>query len=164
MDDAAAPDDRGRLSALLRLWPYARPYRGLIAVTFGAALLATLAQLAVPLITAALVDGPIAEGDRAGLVPLLGLALVFGVAEAGLFFLRRWAMTRSCLAIERDLRGALYERLQRLPVSFHDRWPSGQLLSRASRASRRSSPVEVRTGPATARPESRRVPRRSARR
>ncbi|SOC47303.1 ATP-binding cassette, subfamily B [Blastococcus aggregatus] len=132
MDDAAAPDDRGRLSALLRLWPYARPYRGLIAVTFAAALLATLAQLAVPLITAALVDGPIADGDRAGLVPLLGLALLFGVAEAGLFFLRRWAMTRSCLAIERDLRGALYERLQRLPVSFHDRWPSGQLLSRAS--------------------------------
>ena len=132
--DAAAPpsDDRGRLSALRRLWPYARPYRGLIALTFAAALLATLAQLAVPLITAAVVDGPIAEGDRAGLVPLLGLALVFGVAEAGLFFLRRWAMTQSCLAIERDLRGALYERLQRLPVAFHDRWPSGQLLSRAS--------------------------------
>ncbi|CAA9301001.1 MAG: hypothetical protein AVDCRST_MAG48-1317, partial [uncultured Friedmanniella sp.] len=42
------PDDRGRLSALRRLWPYARPYRGLIALTFAAALLATLAQLAVP--------------------------------------------------------------------------------------------------------------------
>jgi ATP-binding cassette subfamily B protein len=133
MDAAATPsDDRGRLSALRRLWPYARPYRGLIALTFAAALLATLAQLAVPLITAAVVDGPIADGDRAGLVPLLGLALLFGVAEAGLFFLRRWAMTQSCLAIERDLRGALYERLQRLPVAFHDRWPSGQLLSRAS--------------------------------
>jgi ATP-binding cassette, subfamily B, bacterial len=133
MDAAATPsDDRGRLSALRRLWPYARPYRGLIALTFAAALLATLAQLAVPLITAAVVDGPIAEGDRAGLVPLLGLALLFGVAEAALFFLRRWAMTESCLAIERDLRGALYQRLQRLPVAFHDRWPSGQLLSRAS--------------------------------
>ena len=43
MDAAAtAPDDRGRLSALRRLWPYARPYRGLIALTFAAALLATL--------------------------------------------------------------------------------------------------------------------------
>src|SRR5690349_8819634 len=132
MDAAAAPDDRGRLSALLRLWPYALPYRGLIAATFAAALLATLAQLAVPLLTAAIVDGPIAEGDRAGLVPLLGLALLFGVAEAVLFFIRRWAMNKSCLKIERDLRGALYERLQRLPVAFHDRWASGQLLSRAS--------------------------------
>jgi ATP-binding cassette subfamily B protein len=127
----AAPD-RGRLSALLRLWPFARPYRGLMALTFSAALLATLAQLAVPLVTAAVVDGPIADGDRAGLIPLLALALVFGVAEAALFFLRRWAMNRSCLRIERDLRDTLYQRLQRLPVAFHDRWASGQLLSRAT--------------------------------
>jgi ATP-binding cassette subfamily B protein len=129
---AAPPDDRGRLSALLRLWPFARPYRGLIVLTFTAALLATLAQLAVPLLTAAVVDGPIADGDRWALVPLLGLALIFGVAEAALFFLRRWAMNRSSLRIERDLRDALYQRLQRLPVAFHDRWGSGQLLSRAS--------------------------------
>jgi ATP-binding cassette subfamily B protein len=127
-----APDDRGRLSALLRLWPFARPYRGLMALTFSAALLATLAQLAVPLLTAAVVDGPIADGDRAALVPLLALALVFGVAEAALFFLRRWAMNRSCLRIERDLRDTVYQRLQRLPVAFHDRWASGQLLSRAT--------------------------------
>jgi ATP-binding cassette subfamily B protein len=133
-DDAPAPipDDRGRLSALLRLVPFARPYRGLIAGTFLAALLATLAQLAVPLLTAAVVDGPIADGDRAGLVPLLALALLFGVAEAALFFLRRWAMNRSCLRIERDLRDAIYSRLQRLPVAFHDQWASGQLLSRAT--------------------------------
>jgi ATP-binding cassette, subfamily B, bacterial len=128
----AVPDDRGRLSALMRLVPFARPYRGLLALTFLAALLASLAQLAVPLIIAAVVDGPIASGDRAGLIPLVGLALVFGVAEAALFFLRRWAMNRSCLRIERDLRDALYARLQRLPVSFHDRWASGQLLSRAT--------------------------------
>src|SRR3954449_11509109 len=128
----APPDDRGRLSALLRLWPFTRPYRGLVVLTFTAALLATLAQLAVPLVTAAIVDGPIVDGDRAGLIPLLGLALLFGVAEASLFFLRRWAMNKSCLRIERDLRDTLYQRLQRLPVSFHDRWASGQLLSRAT--------------------------------
>ena len=126
------PSDRGRLSALLRLWPFARPYCGLMVLTFSAALLATLAQLAVPLVTAAVVDGPIADGDRAGLVPLLGLALLFGVAEGALFFLRRWAMNKSCLRIERDLRDSLYQRLQRLPVAFHDRWASGQLLSRAT--------------------------------
>jgi ATP-binding cassette subfamily B protein len=129
---AAPTDDRGRLSALLRLVPFARPYRGLIALTFTAALLASLAQLAVPLLTAAVVDGPIADRDRGALVPLLGLALLFGVAEAALFFLRRWAMNRSSLRLERDLRDALYQRLQRLPVAFHDRWGSGQLLSRAT--------------------------------
>ncbi|WP_040337392.1 ABC transporter ATP-binding protein [Candidatus Blastococcus massiliensis] len=134
MDDARDTPhaDRTGLSALRLLLPYIRPYRRLVALTFGAALLATLTQLAVPLITAAVVDGPIADGDRAGLWPLLGLALAFGIAEAVLFFVRRWAMNRSCLQIERDLRDALYQRLQRLPVAFHDRWASGQLLSRAT--------------------------------
>jgi ATP-binding cassette subfamily B protein len=125
------PARTGRITALLRLVPFARPYRGLLALTFTGALLASLAQLAVPLIVAAVVDGPLADGDRAGLVPLLGLALLFGVAEAALFFLRRWAMNRSSLQLERDLRDTLYARLQRLPMSFHDRWASGQLLSRA---------------------------------
>jgi ATP-binding cassette, subfamily B, bacterial len=124
--------ERGRLSALLRLWPYARPYRWWLVVTVVSALLASLAQLAVPLIIEGVVDGPLADGDRAGLVPYVGLALLFGVAEAVLFFVRRWAMNHSSLRLERDLRDALYQRLQRLPVSFHDRWASGQLLSRAS--------------------------------
>jgi ATP-binding cassette subfamily B protein len=124
--------DRGRLSSLARLWPFARPYRSLLALTFTGALVAMLAQLVIPLVTRAVVDGPIAHGDRAGLVPLLALALGFGIAEAALFFLRRWAMTVSSLQIERDLRDALYQRLQRLPVAFHEGWSSGQLLSRAT--------------------------------
>jgi ATP-binding cassette subfamily B protein len=128
----AADQDRGRLSSLTRLWPFARPYRGLIALTFTGALLANLTQLTIPLVTQRIVDGPISRGDRAGLVPLLGLALAFGVAEAALFFLRRWAMNISSLQIERDLRDTLYQRLQRLPVAFHEGWSSGQLLSRAT--------------------------------
>src|SRR3954447_21101494 len=132
MSETPAPDHRGRLSSLARLWPFARPYRGLVALTFAGALLADLAQLTVPLVARAVVDGPIARGDRAGLVPLLGLALVFGVAEAVLFFLRRGAMNISSLQLERDLRNPLYQRLQRLPVAFHEGWSSGQLLARAT--------------------------------
>ena len=133
MSEPPAPaPERGRLSALRRLLPFARPYTGLVVLTFLGALLATLAQLVVPLVTRAIVDGPIADGDRAALVPLLGLAPGFGIAEAFLFFLRRWAMNRSSLQIERDLRETVYRRLQRLPVAFHDQWSSGQLLSRAT--------------------------------
>src|SRR3954469_9727155 len=128
----AASDDRGRLSSLARLWPFARPYRGVLVLTFTGALLATLTQLVIPLVTRAVIDGPIASGDRAGLLPLLALALGFGIAEAALFFLRRWAMNIGSLQIERDLRDTLYQRLQRLPVPFHEGWSSGQLLSRAT--------------------------------
>ena len=36
------------------------------------------------------------------------------------------------LSIERDIRNDFYGHLQRLSVSFHDRWGTGQLLSRAT--------------------------------
>jgi len=129
---SANPEAGPRLASLKRLWPYIRPYRGLVLVTLFGALGATLVQIAIPLITQDVIDGPIADLDKAGLIPLGLLALAFGVAEAFLFFLRRWAMTKSSLAMERDLRDHIYAHLLRLPVAFHDRWSSGQLLSRAS--------------------------------
>ncbi len=45
-------------------------------------------------------------------------------------WLRRWFVLGPATKVEYDLRKGFYARLQRLPVSFHDRWQSGQLLSR----------------------------------
>ncbi|MDR4215712.1 ABC transporter ATP-binding protein, partial [Bacillus paralicheniformis] len=71
------------------------------------------------------------RGDTAGLLwPVLGVALL-GSAEAGLFYFRRKVLARPTTHIEAQMRRDLYAHLQRLPVAFHDRWQSGQLLSRA---------------------------------
>jgi ATP-binding cassette subfamily B protein len=101
-------------------------------VMIAAALLSQLAPVAVPLVTRHIIDGPLRAGDRGALLPLALLVLALGVAESAMILTRRWVMTRSALGIETDLRDALYRHLQRLPVSFHDRWQSGQLLSRAT--------------------------------
>ena len=93
---------------------------------------AMLAQALIPLITGRIIDGPIRHHNTAGIWPLAGLALAFGLAEAVLFFVRRYAMALGALGIETDMRRDLFAHLQRLPVAFHDRWASGQLLSRAS--------------------------------
>jgi ATP-binding cassette subfamily B protein len=93
---------------------------------------AMLAQALIPLVTGRIVDGPIRHHDTAAIWPLAGLALAFGLAEAVLFFVRRYAMALAALGIETDMRRDLFAHLQRLPVGFHDRWASGQLLSRAS--------------------------------
>lgn len=129
---ATTPAATPRLASLRRLWPYIRPYRALVLLTLIGALGATLVQIAIPLITQHVIDGPIADRDKAGLIPLGLLATAFGAIEAVLFFLRRWAMTKSSLSMERDLRDHIYRHLLSLPVAFHDRWSSGQLLSRAS--------------------------------
>ncbi len=97
-----------------------------------AALGATLVGVAVPLLTKDLIDGPIAHHDKAALWPLGGLVLLFGIAEATLFWLRRWFLQRAALGIEADIRNAFFRHLQKLPVAFHDSWQSGQLVSRMS--------------------------------
>jgi ATP-binding cassette subfamily B protein len=122
----------GSLKDLLRLWPWLRPYRGYLIFMLVVATCAMVVQSILPIITAKLIDGPIAHHDRSGMYPLIGLAMLFGVLEACLFAIRRRAMTTSALAIETELRRDFYQHLQRLPVSFHDRWPSGQLLSRVT--------------------------------
>jgi ATP-binding cassette subfamily B protein len=91
---------------------------------------AMLAQAVVPIVVGRVIDGPIRHHDIAGLWALCGLALLLGCTEVALFFARRRAMALAALGVETDLRRDLFAHVQRLPVSFHDRWPSGQLLSR----------------------------------
>ncbi|MER5401500.1 ABC transporter ATP-binding protein [Streptomyces sp. NPDC002599] len=132
--DAAAADhpDRSTVRSLLRLWPYVRPVRARL---FGAAFVAVVASclsLVFPLILKWMVDGPVAGRDPAGVWLGALYLLLLGIAEAGLFGLRRWLVARPLAGVEADMRAGLYRHLQRLPVAFHDRWASGQLLSRAT--------------------------------
>jgi ATP-binding cassette subfamily B protein len=118
------------VATLLRLRTWARPHRRAITFMFASATGAMLAQALVPIVIGHVIDGPIKHHDILGLWALSGLALLLGVTEAGLFFARRRAMAIAALGVETDLRRDLFAHLQRLPVAFHDRWPSGQLLSR----------------------------------
>jgi len=119
------------LRALGRLYPYARPALPRIGLGMLAALLAGLVALAIPQILQRLVDGPLSNRDPSQIWPAVSIVLGLGVLEAIMIALRRWFVLTPGTHIEADMRGALYARLQDLPVTFHDRWPSGQLLSRA---------------------------------
>jgi ATP-binding cassette subfamily B protein len=129
---AAVTRDPGSIETLLRLRRWTRPHRRTIVFMIVTACGAMLAQAVVPLVAGRIVDGPIAHHDPAGIWPLAGVALLLGIAEAVLFFARRYAMASAALGAETDARQELFGHLQRLPVAFHDRWPSGQLLSRAT--------------------------------
>ena len=95
------------------------------------ALLAGVVALLIPQVLRSLVDGPLQSGDSAQVWPAFWMVLVLGVIEAIMIALRRWFVLTPGTHIEARMRNALYQHLQELPVSFHDRWPSGQLLSRA---------------------------------
>lgn len=129
-------DRRGRAkpprhsASLWRLRTYLRPYaaRFVLMVVFG--LLGVGATVVVPLVTRAVIDGPVADSDQVGLWTLGLFAAGLGVLEALLTFLRRWIVAVGTVGSETGIRLDLYAKLQRLPMAFHDRWPSGQLLSR----------------------------------
>jgi ATP-binding cassette subfamily B protein len=103
-----------------------------------AALLGAGAEIAIPLLTKAAIDGPIAASARSGshtyalLIPIGLAAIGLGVAEVALNLLRRWSQSAAVAGLEQSMRDDIYQHLQRLEPGFHDKWQSGQLLSRAT--------------------------------
>jgi len=125
------PDTVGTFAAIRRLYPYAKPAMPRIYLGMVSALLAGLVALLIPQVLKSLVDGPLQSGDQAQIWPAFLLVLGLGILEAVMIALRRFWVLAPGTHIEARMRNALYMKLQTLPVSFHDRWPSGQLLSRA---------------------------------
>ncbi|MFF7643497.1 ABC transporter transmembrane domain-containing protein [Streptomyces canus] len=128
----ASTRNRSAVKTLLRLWPYVRPARARLGTAALVAVLASCTGLMIPLVLKWMVDGPVADGDTAGVWLGALYLLLLGFAEALLFGLRRWLVARPLSHVEAEMRAGLYRHLQRLPVAFHDRWASGQLLSRAT--------------------------------
>ncbi|MFI6964845.1 ABC transporter ATP-binding protein [Streptomyces sp. NPDC050255] len=131
-EEHVAPKDRSAAQSLLRLWPYVKPVRTRL---FGAALIAIVASclgLVIPLVLKWIVDGPVAHQDPGGVWLGALFLLLLGITEAVLFGVRRWMVARPLAGVEASMRADLYRHLQRLPVAFHDRWSSGQLLSRGT--------------------------------
>lgn len=119
------------LAALRRLTPYVRQVRAPLVVAVAATLFASVCGLTIPLVMQRIVDGPVASHDLARLPWLVGLVLALGCLEAAAYYTRRRMVAGPTTWVESQMRADLYHHLQRLPIAFHDRWASGQLLSRA---------------------------------
>ncbi len=117
---------------------YLRPYYGQLAFMLVAALLGSFAEIIIPLLAKAAIDGPIASaasthGRGDGPLVLIGLgAIALGVTEVAFNLVRRWVQATAVVNLEQAMRDDLYAHLQRLEPGFHDSWQSGQLLSRGT--------------------------------
>ncbi len=125
-----SPTSVGTVRALARLYPFARAALPRLILGTIASLLSNVVALAIPQVLRGLVDGPLSTGDSSLVVPIVLVVVVLGVSEALLFALRRVFALIPTTHVEAGMRNAFYAKLQDLPVSFHDRWASGQLLSR----------------------------------
>lgn len=122
-----------KTSALRTLWrlvPYAKRALPRIALGTVAAISAHMFALSIPQFLQDLVNSLVSGGVDA-LLPATLLILLLGFLEASMVLLRRWLVLTPGTHVEAGMRNSLFSKLQNLPVSFHDKWPSGQLLSRA---------------------------------
>jgi len=120
------------VATLLRIFPYAKKALPRISLGILAALAAHGFALAIPQVLRDLINELETVSTLDALYFSVILVLIMGILEAVMVLLRRWLVLTPGTYVESGLRSTLYAKLQDLPVSFHDRWPSGQLLSRAT--------------------------------
>ncbi|GAA1129943.1 ABC transporter ATP-binding protein [Citricoccus alkalitolerans] len=120
------------LEAIRRLSPYLDGIRWRWVAGLVSAMLAGLVALSIPQVIQQLVNSVLRPGgSTADVWGAVWLMAGLGIAEGLLIFGRRFFILPPAAGVENRARIALFTRLQRLPVSFHDSWPSGQLLSRS---------------------------------
>jgi ABC-type multidrug transport system fused ATPase/permease subunit len=113
-----------------RAWIYARAYPGLVAGTFGTAILGTLAGLVFPKATGLLVDRVLEHHQATLLLPYVLLVAVSFVLRDGLNAVRIILNNTFEQKVVFDLRRDLYATLQRLPLRWYDQRATGDIITR----------------------------------
>jgi ATP-binding cassette subfamily B protein len=123
---------RSNARTFARLLQFLRPYRWSLGVSALLAILSQGAAIGVLVLTGFVVDELSGGRDQRRLTFLILAILGVGVVKALLMLGRRFISGKQALAVEWDMRDALYARLLRLSFGFYDRHQTGQLMSRAT--------------------------------
>ena len=115
-----------------RLVRYLRPYRAAVALTLVTLVLAEFAMLMPPQILRWAIDGPIRDGDPAGLLPVAASLLGVFVASFAVRTATEYVGSMTAQKVMRDLRGRIFAHLQEMPLEFYDRNPTGRLMTRVT--------------------------------
>lgn len=132
ISDAQVTDNSTLWMALGKLSPHLMTIRWPLILGLLTALAASVVALLIPQVYRNLVNSSLHRGsDASGLWIGVAIVLGLGLLEAGLLILRRQFVLVPATMVETKMRTNFYRHLQQLAVEFHDRWGSGQLLSRA---------------------------------
>jgi ATP-binding cassette subfamily B protein len=129
-DVDAVKDARIGRATWRRVWGFAKPYRGTIAVFLSFILVAALLALVPPLVVREILDHAIPDANRGQIWWLAGIAVAAALTDAVLQIGQRWCSARVGEGLIADLRRALFAKVQRLPVAFFTRTPTGAITSR----------------------------------
>ena len=129
-DADAVKGARMKRASLRRAWQFSSPYKWQIFGFLVAIVASALFALAPPLLFRAILDRAIPQQNR-GLITTLAIILVVAaIADAGLAITQRWLSSSIGEGLIYDLRVALFDKVQRMPIAFFTRTQTGALISR----------------------------------
>lgn len=128
--EAAQRDKSRELRPLLKLWPFIRRYKGLLALALGFLLVATIATSSMPIIARYVIDNEFSAESLSVGVSYFGwfffAVLIFSAAAAARFYF----ITRLGERVVADLRKAVYNHITSLSPAFFEITKTGEILSR----------------------------------
>jgi ABC-type multidrug transport system fused ATPase/permease subunit len=117
-------------ATLRRIWEFARPHRRTLMMFLVLSVVSATLSVATPVLAGRVVDAIV---ERQAVEVVVGLALLIAaiaIAEAGIGLVERWQSARIGEGLILDLRRAVFNHVQRMPVAFFTRTRTGALVSR----------------------------------
>ncbi|GGL02520.1 ABC transporter ATP-binding protein [Planomonospora parontospora] len=118
------------VATLRRIGAFARPHRRRLAVFLLLSVVTAVLTVATPVLAGDAVGAIVAGEPLDVVVGLAALIAAIAVAEAGLGLLTRWLSAGIGEGLILDLRTAVFDHVQRMPIAFFTRTRTGALVSR----------------------------------
>ena len=114
-----------------RVFSFARPYRGMLAVFLVLIVIDAVVGAANPLLTRAIINELTSRRPAESAVLWLAFAIgAMAVFDAGLGLWERWISSRVGEGLIFDMRNRVFTHIQRMPIAFFTRTQTGALISR----------------------------------
>jgi len=129
-DKSAIEGTKVNRSSMRRVVVFARPYSSSIVGFLISILVSAAIALIPPLLFRTIVDTAIPAGDKRRIVMLTIILVVVAMGDAILSIVQRWYSSRIGEGLIYDLRVALFDKVQHMPIAFFTRTQTGALISR----------------------------------
>ncbi|MGI5164789.1 ABC transporter ATP-binding protein [Spirillospora sp. CA-253888] len=113
-----------------RIWRFARPHRRALTAFLGISVVMAVLAVATPVLAGRVVNTIVGGGATDTVVWLAVVIAVLALAEGVLGLLNRLLSARIGEGLILDLRTAVFDHVQRMPVAFFTRTRTGALVSR----------------------------------
>lgn len=115
---------------LARIWRFAARHHRRLAVFFAVSFVSAVLAVTTPVLAGRVIDQITGGGSASVVLLLAGIIAVIALAEAAVSMVTRWLSSTIGEGLILDLRTAVFDHVQKMPIAFFTRTRTGALVSR----------------------------------